>query len=130
MKYTSFVLVFAFFLTACHQPMKKTNKEEAAALAKITFDLSTFDENGLYGPEDGKRAMDYEFCIPQNGLSQAKIKKIDPSITIHKQSKGRINCSSKQYLCIGNTHQENYRTILLALAKLDFIERIDPTYFE
>ena len=130
MNHSLLLLGLAFFLTTCQQPMKKLNKEEAAALAKITFDLSGFDENGLFGPEDGMRAMDYEFCIPQDGLSQAKVKKIDPSITIHKKSKGRINCSAKQYLCIGNTHQKNYRATLIALAKLDFIKRIDPTYFE
>ena len=35
--------------------------------AKIRFDLSVLDDSGLYGPADGLRALDYEFCIPETG---------------------------------------------------------------
>jgi hypothetical protein len=32
--------------------------------SKITFDLEQLNENGLYGPPGGLRALHYEFCIP------------------------------------------------------------------
>ena len=34
---------------------------------KITFDVTSLDQDGLYGPPNGKRALSYEFCIPGYG---------------------------------------------------------------
>ena len=105
-------------------------KTDPNSLAKINFDLNQFDENGLYGPANGKRAMDYEFCIPKEEDKLAKVKSIDPSLQIHADSKGRIACSKQQYLCIGNTHQPNFKAILIELSNQPFIERIEQTFFE
>jgi hypothetical protein len=33
-------------------------------------------------------------------------------------------------LAIGNTHQANYQIILMELANLDYIDRIQPVYWE
>ena len=99
-------------------------------LSKINFDLSTFDDDGLYGKDNGKRAMDYEFSVPNKATLIEKVKAIDPSLKIHKTAKGRIGCSSKELLCIGNTHQKRFKEILIELANLDFVKRIEPTYFE
>lgn len=124
-----FVLPF-FLFCACQQKIKNSLVSNPDVLSKINFDLSVFDENGLYGPTDGKRAMDYEFCIPSDEKYISLIQKTDPSVAIHKQSKGRINCSSLHYLCLGNTHQARFKEILIQLAGFDFVDRIDPCYFE
>ena len=123
------VLSFLLFCS-CHQKIKEKLVSNPDILSKINIDLSIFDENGLYGPPDGKRAMDYEFCIPSDEKYVLLIQKTDPSITIHRNSKGRINCSQLQYLVLGNTHQTHFKEILIQLASFDFIDRIDPNYFE
>lgn len=124
------LLIFSglFLVNSCSTPNKKGQKTDPVILAKIKFDLQHFDDDGLYGPADGKRAMDYEFCIPPAKI--AEVKAINPKINIHKNSRGRIGCSSEQVLCLGNTHHPNFKTILTTLAKLDYVDQIEPTYFE
>lgn len=97
---------------------------------KIHFDLRQLDEQGLSGTVGGKVAIDYEFCIPADETVAQKVQSIDPSLQILKSSRGRIQCSKTQWLCIGNTHQKNWQQILEKLAALDYIERIERTYWE
>lgn len=85
------------------------------AAAKIRFDLSVLDVSGLYGPPDGLRAVDYEFCIPDRPDTVAQVRSIDKSVTMHG-ARGRIGCSASELLCIGNTHQPGYREVLAALS--------------
>ncbi len=47
--------------------------------SKITFDINTINEDGLYGPPDGLRALDYEFCIPATAAASAEVRRIDPT---------------------------------------------------
>ena len=96
----------------------------------IRFDLSRLNDEGLYGPPDGLRALDYEFCIPFGETYAREVKTIDPSATVHAQSRGRIGCAADQFLVIGNTHQPDFRTILKALAARPYITRIDQSFFE
>lgn len=96
---------------------------------KIGFDLSRLDAAGLYGPPDGLRALDYEFCIPDRVQAIAAVRAIDASVRIFR-SPGRIGCASDRLLCIGNTHQSGYREVLAALARLTFVERIEEAHFE
>ncbi|MCB0549149.1 MAG: hypothetical protein KDD19_16340 [Phaeodactylibacter sp.] len=98
-------------------------------LQKIRFDLSQLDEAGLIGPKDGKVALDYEFCIPRQEQYRKEVEGIDPSLKV-QTARGRIGCGSDQYLCLGNTHQENFREILYRLAKLDYVEKIERAFFE
>jgi hypothetical protein len=86
--------------------------------AKIHFDLSEFDDDGLYGPPDGLRAAMYEFCIPARADLAAEVTSIDP-IQIYASSPGRIGCGSDEYLCIGSTGQPGFRAVLANLAELD-----------
>ncbi len=95
-------------------------------MKKINIDLSEIDANGMIGPADGKRAVAYEFCIPRDKAKKAEVKAIDPSIQFYT-SPGRIRCTSDEYLCIG---QAGTKEMLLELAKLDYIDRIDPFYGE
>jgi hypothetical protein len=98
--------------------------------SKITFDLSRLNDQGLYGPPDGLRALNYEFCIPADPQLAAQVKAIDPTSVIHAGSQGRSKCSREEYLCIGSTHQPGFRTVLLNLAGLPFVKRINQCFFE
>lgn len=97
---------------------------------KISFDLSGLSAEGLTGPETGQRSIGYEFCIPATADHLAEVTAIDPSVQYFPGSPGRIGCTPDQYLCIGNTHQSNWYEILLSLAGLDYVERIDQFFGE
>jgi len=97
--------------------------------SKIKFDLTQLDKDGLSGPDDGKRSISYEFCIPDNKINRDKVKKIDISIQFTK-AMGRSMCGKNQILCMGNTHQPNSVKVLERLSKLTYIEKITETYFE
>ncbi|QQE67137.1 hypothetical protein GFS31_38490 [Leptolyngbya sp. BL0902] len=115
-------------LTLACQPM--TDGDQPMAVDKITFDLEQLDDNGLYGPPDGKRSLDYEFCVPGEPVLVETVQAIDPSLTLYPESPGRIGCTAEQVLAIGHTHQPNAVLILMELANLDFIERIDRVDWE
>ncbi len=99
------------------------------AAAKIRFDLSVLDESGLYGPPDGLRALDYEFCIPDRSETVARVRSIDGSVRMHR-ARGRTGCAASELLCIGNTHQPGFRAVLAALSRLPYVARIDQAFFE
>jgi hypothetical protein len=97
---------------------------------KITFDVSRLDESGLYGPPGGKRALSYEFCIPDTVQNRAEVNRIDPTVKFFSQSPGRIGCGESENLCIGSTHQKDYRGVLQRLTELRYVQRIDESFFE
>jgi hypothetical protein len=120
-------MVGSSLLVACQPPAPNAEGSDAD---KIAFDLAEFDETGLYGPADGKRSLDYEFCIPQGEPYQQEVMAIDPSLRLLPDSAGRIGCTDTETLAIGNTHQENFQMILLELANLDYVERIQRVDWE
>lgn len=128
MKFNLFVLIILlmFSITSC----STTPLENIEYSYKIKFNLDEFDHDGLYGPDGGLRSLDYEFCIPKDDSSAAKIKLIDPSIKIYDNSPGRVKCDDNQYLCIGNTYQVGWKSKLLKLASFDFVREIRKTDFE
>ncbi|MEL6863335.1 MAG: hypothetical protein AAFP19_02900 [Bacteroidota bacterium] len=97
---------------------------------KIGFDLSELDEEGLSTQAGGKVSVDYEFCIPAKEDLAKAVQSIDPSVQIQKKAKGRIECNKNQWLCLGNTHQKDYKDILLRLTVLEYVERIEQAFFE
>ncbi len=97
---------------------------------KITFDLSRLDDDGLYGSADAKRALPYEFCIPDTVQNRTEVKRIDPTVTFFAESPGRIGCGTYENLCIGSTHQKDFRRVLKGLAALPYVQRIDESFFE
>jgi hypothetical protein len=103
---------------------------EVAPLAKIRFDLSGFRADGLFGPSDGLRALDYEFCIPPQPGYWEQVVAIDASARRYADSPGRVGCGAEETLVIGNTHQERFRSVLHRLARLPFVRRIEPVWFE
>jgi hypothetical protein len=97
---------------------------------KITFDVSSLDQDGVHGGPNGKRALSYEFCIPDMERYQSKVKHIDSTLQCMSGSPGRIGCGTYENLCIGSTHQKNFRDVLRDLAELPYITRIDQSFFE
>jgi len=98
--------------------------------AVIGFDLSQLDADGLTGAEDGKRAIDYEYCIPDTASAEAEVRAIDPSVRIMAGSRGRVGCMQGEVLVLGTTHQPDFRAVLHRLAGLAYVHRIEQAYFE
>jgi hypothetical protein len=104
--------------------------EGTSAAASIGFDLGRLDESGLYGPPDGLRSLDYEFCIPVGTPYRDEVAAIDPSARFMPGGRGRIGCGPGEVLVLGNTHQPGFREVLAALASLPYVARIAEAYFE
>ena len=117
MRSLALILVVAT-LAACTDPA-----------VKISFDLDLLDDSGLIGGAGSKRALSYEFCVPDDPATISGVEAIDPSAEA-QSSPGRIGCTDSQRLMIGHTHQERYREILLDLASRPDIERIEQAFFE
>jgi hypothetical protein len=94
---------------------------------KIGFDLTAIDTQGL---RNGEVSMDYEFCIPADEMALKKVQDIDAKVRLMKTSKGRIGCTKDQWLCISNTHDPAWKEKLMAIASLEFVERIEETVWE
>jgi hypothetical protein len=99
-------------------------------LAKIAFDLAAIDEMGLTGPPDGLVAVGYEFCIPATPVHLDEVHRIDPSVQTQPGAPGRIGCGAGQVLAIGSTQQSHWRSVLLDLAALDYVTRIERFFAE
>ena len=121
------VLMSLAVLAGCGPVQEATGPDP---LAKVTFDLDRLDENGLTGPPDGKRALSYEFCIPPSEECRRLVASIDPTVEITCGAPGRIGCFPDECLCVGSSHQENYREVLRGIAELPYVEKIDETFFE
>lgn len=104
--------------------------QQGQGIRKVTFDISRIDENGLIGSADAKRAIAYEFCIPDTETCRNEVESIDSSVVFSSGSPGRIGCGEDQILCIGSTHQRNFRDILMKLSELPYVQRIDECFFE
>jgi len=124
---TMAVLMSLAVLAACGQVPEATGPDP---LAKVTFDLDRLDDDGLFGPPDGRRAVSYEFCIPPSEECKELVSSIDPTVEIMCGSPGRIGCFPDECLCVGSTHQENFREVLRTIAELPYVEKIDETFFE
>jgi hypothetical protein len=105
---------------ACNQPDPSV---------KLGFDLSILNENGLYGGPGAERALHYEFCMPPGKNAKEEVVSIDPSVTFSR-TRGRIGCRPDQLLAEGNTNQPNHKEVLVSLAELRYIERIEQSFFE
>jgi len=84
----------------------------------------------LRGPADGLVAVAYEFCVPTDPAIYAEVRRIDPSLQISPGSSGRVGCSAGEALCIGSTHQPDWRRRVEALAALRYVKEIRECFFE
>jgi hypothetical protein len=127
-------LFFSLALNGCggteEEGEDRSPAAEAAMSEVITFDLDPINEDGLIGPPNGLRSVMYEFCIPSDSASADEVLSIDPSLQLQTGSPGRIGCTDEQTLCIGDTHQSDWKAILERLAALEYVTRIDRSFME
>ena len=95
---------------------------------KIEFDLAQLDVDGLRGEGSGKVALSYEFKIPDE--RREEVFAIDSSLQFSHESRGRVDAGEGETLCIGSTHQTNFRAVLHELTALPYVDRIIECHFE
>jgi len=121
----SLVAILIITIASCSLFKSKAVKQ---AESKMNFEFSKLDKNGLIKKRGISLA--YEFCIPNNETYLNKIKEIDESISIYKSGSGRIGCSNNEILCIGETHNKDYKRILTQIAELEYVKSINESFFE
>ncbi len=121
----SLVAILIITIASCSLFKSKAVKQ---AESKMNFEFSKLDKNGLIKKRGISLA--YEFCIPNNETYLDKIKEIDESISIYKSGSGRIGCSNNEILCIGETHNKDYKRILTQIAELEYVKSINESFFE
>jgi len=114
-------------LAACSRTSHPTQDD---LVPKVELNLTQLDENGLRGSGAGKVSVAYEFSIPNTEDCKAQVHAIDPSVQFIPGSRGRVGAGPAECLCIGDTHQPDYRQVLARLAKLPFVHRIIQCDFE
>lgn len=129
MKSIWLIIIFSMFTQiGCNNTSKTI--QPAVPRNKIEIDLSNLDLNGLRGPDDGKVAVAYEFCIPDKPVYRNEVKSIDKTVEFYSGAKGRIGANSDECLCIGSTHQPDFRQVIEKLSQLTYIKRIIECHFE
>lgn len=121
----SLVAILIITFASCSLFKSKAVKQ---AESKMNFEFSKLYKNGLIKKRGTSLA--YEFCIPNNETYLDKIKEIDESISIYKSGSGRIGCSNNEILCIGETHNKDYKRILTQIAELEYVKSINESFFE
>lgn len=101
-----------------------------ASMAKIEFSLEAIDERGLTGPPDGLRAVSYEFCLPDDAAKIAEVRSIDRTVEVMRGAKGRVGCGDSTVLCVGSTHQAEWRDVLGRVSSLSYVDRVARADFE
>jgi len=96
-------------------------------LQKIGFDLNQFDNEGLITTADGKRAIIYEYCIPRVRQAVSVITTIDFSAEVKADSPGKVGCSDREALVRGSSHQDGFKSIIVKIASLSFVKRIEQS---
>ncbi len=114
---------------SCGNPANSDDSVQAVS-HKVAFDISALDDEGLWGPKGGKRAVHYEFCIPDTVENRTEVQLIDPTVTFFSESPGRIDCAEHEVLCIASSHQQNVAGVLQQLTELPYVRRIQHTFFE
>jgi hypothetical protein len=122
------VLIYMCIPSVYGEPDLPASEKDPAK--KITFDISAINKAGLSGPSGGLVAVSYEFCIPAKQVYVDEVQTIDPTVVIYKGSSGRVGCTAEEHLCMGHTHQENFKDVLSRLAGLAYIKRIDRCFWE
>ena len=123
------LLLIILHVTFCSTQNQTTISEEEA-LKKISFDLNSLNEDGLYGEPAGLVSLDYKFCIPMNDDNKNEVMKIDTTINFHNGTGMKDGCSKDEYLCIGNTRQKDFKQVLINLASLGYVEKIKQMFWE
>jgi hypothetical protein len=123
-------LVLGLSGSVVRAPVAHAVEPAASGPGIIGFDLCDLDAQGLVGPPDGKRAVDYELCIPRGDAFLAEVGAIDASARFFPDAPGRIGCGPDEVLVIGNTHRPDFAFVLQRLAELPYVRRIERAWFE
>ncbi len=115
-------------ITSC-APLQRGQSQQSE-VSKIKFQLDDIHSDGLRGPPDGLRSVAYEFCVPKDERVYQEVKRIDPSVEVHSNSRGRIGCGPHRALCIGQTHQPRWREVLDRLSSLAYVAEIRESIYE
>ena len=108
-------------------PCQRPVKIPPEILQKIGFDLNNFDNEGMLTTGTGKRAIIYEYCIPRARQAVSVISTIDFSAEVKTDTPGKVNCSAQEVLVQGNSHQDNFKALIVQLARLPFVKRIEQS---
>ena len=100
-------------------------------LSKITFPLGQLNQEGLMGPPDGLRALNYEFCIPGDAIQRAQVRDIDPTLPGFHAFPGpdRLRPGGSTFASAAPTSRASGRRSP-RLASLPFVKRLDQAFFE
>lgn len=120
------VALIAALLVSC----AATEEPKSDPWQKVEMDLTQIDEDGLRGPPDGKVAVAYEFAVPDTEECRVQVKAIDSTVKLMRGSRGRVGAGKDECLCVGSTHQRNWRDVLRQLAELSYVDRIIECHFE
>ena len=122
-----FILILTVSIYSCGSSKPDTNE-----VSKINFNLDNFTDDGAmkHPHKEDRGYISYEFCIPADDEHFKEVSSIDSTLALYKTSKGRSACSDKEWLCIGSSHQPNFKKVILALAKLSYIRKINETFWE
>lgn len=118
-------LLLCGLLLAAAAGCQRSAIEADTPARKIRFRLEALDADGLTGAPGALRAVAYEFCIPDRRECRAEVYRLDPSVEFMPGSRGRAGCGPGQLLCVGNTHQPDWRQVLNGLASLGYVARIE-----
>lgn len=89
----------------------------------VQFDLNQVDAQGTR-PKAGFQPLTYEMCVPNDPGATGGIESIDRTARCHPGVPGRAGCRPDQALCVGNTGQPNWFSVLSALSNEPFVRRI------
>jgi hypothetical protein len=96
-------------------------------LEKIRFDMKKVDVNGLEGPPTDKRAIAYQFCVPNTEARRLEIAELDPTARFESEVAGRAGCTADEILVHAHTGAPNWRGRLEAVAALPYVKSIRRT---
>lgn len=96
----------------------------------MKFRVDDIGPDGLRGPPDGRVSVAYEFCVPADESVYRELLQIGQALSINPSAPGRIGCTGRQALIIGDTGQPHWRNTLQALTGLDYVVEIRECFFE
>ncbi len=112
-------VVFAALVPAVAQAQTPENPQE-----KIGFDLTAIAATSEAMTD--KAALAYEFCLPNERSVIQAVQAIDPTVILYLEGLSPTRCAAGEILAIGNIQQDHPTEVLLRLAALEEIVRIEP----
>lgn len=121
-------LLIGMGLAATWLPIAAIAETEGDPRDKIQFELDQLDADGRYTLFQEPRAIAYEFCIPNDRAVIKTVQSIDRTLILFLNRPGQVNCEADELLAVGETRQPNPRAVLIQLARLPQVTRIEPSW--